>query len=99
MNVKIPYPLMTPKARFIQSNVRCSNHRELISGPVFEAGSDTALLQYCAELSNSISDPNTALAAAYRLQGAFQFLMGFKNLSEMPSAPAQVPQQNLDHKA
>lgn len=99
MDLKIPFPLMTPKARFMQSELRRSNHRELAASDQFTQSSDAALLQYCAELSNAITDTNSALACAYRLQGAFQFLRGFKDLSEMPPQPkpTQSTPQNLDH--
>ena len=86
----------TPKARFMQSGTRISNHRQMVSGSIFETSADSALLEYQRVVTESIRDNNTALAAAFKMEGALEFLHVFKMLAESPWQRAPAPQSNLN---
>ena len=92
--------LATPKDRFRQSDTRISNHRKMVEADVFERSSDAALLQYLSMISSGVRDGNTAMAAGFRLQGAFELMHTLKNISEEPPRMQMEPApQNLNHQA
>lgn len=86
------------KARFMESNVRISNHREMIGSEAFEKGSDAALLHYIDIIAKS-NNPNEAMAIGLKIQGATEFLQTFKLLAETPKLPSPVITDNLNPKA
>ena len=93
-----PTILLSPKGRFLQSNENITRHRAMLETREFERASDFAMVQYCAAISESVKDANTALAAGFKLQGAFEYAMTFRNLSEQPKMPAMpVKADNLNH--
>lgn len=90
--------LATAKERFRASDTRISNHRKMVESPSFEQSSDAALIQYMAILSQGVRDANTALAAGFRLNGAFELMHTLKNISEAPIVPlAERAPDNLNH--
>jgi len=89
----------SPKRRFMASAQNVTSHRDMIATREFERGSDFAMLQYQWTVNAGMTDTQSALAAAYKLQGANEFLQTMKLLGETPRMPAPViDQQNLDHK-
>lgn len=91
---------LSPKGRFLQSNDNVSRHRAMLETREFERASDFSMVQYCASIAESVRDANTALAAGFKLQGAFEYAHTFRNLSEqakVPSIPAKA--DNLNHQA
>jgi len=90
---------LSPKGRFLQSNDNVSRHRAMLETREFERADASAMLQYCAMIAESVKDANTALAAGFKLQGAFEHAHTFRLLSEEPPRPATpVTRDNLDHK-
>lgn len=91
---------LSPKSRFQQSADNVSRHRALLETREFERATDFSLLQYCAALSESIKDMNSAAIAGMKLQGAFEHAHTFRNLGELPPRPPiAIVKDNLDHKA
>ena len=89
---------LSPKSRFQQSNENVSRHRAMLETREFERANDFSLVQYCAALSESVKDMNSAAIAGLKLQGAFEFAHTFRNLGEMPPvAKAPVIKDNLRH--
>lgn len=90
---------LSPKSRFQQSQDNVSRHRALLETREFERASDFALVQFCAGLSESIKDMNSAAIAGMKLQGAFEYAHTFRNLGEIPPRPPlAITKDNLDHK-
>lgn len=91
--------LLTPKGRFLQSAENISRHRAMLETREFERAADFSMNQYCASLSETVKDANTAVAAGFKLQGAFEYANTFKMLSEQAPRPtAPDIRGNLDHK-
>lgn len=91
---------LSPKGRFLQSNDNVSRHRAMLETREFERASDFAMVQYCAAISESVKDANSACAAGFKLQGAFEYAHTFRNLSEQPQRPpGPVIKDNLNHEA
>jgi hypothetical protein len=79
----------TPKTRFLESGLRISEHRKMVDSPAFQAGADSALLEYSALLSTQSVDGQGAAANHFKLRGAQEFLQVLRNLSETP--PQIIP--------
>lgn len=89
----------SPKARFMQSGTRISNHRALIMSDAFEDAADAAMLQMQRAMANDIKDGNSAMAAGFRMLGAQEFLANFRLLAETPRAPSPPVRDNLNPNA
>lgn len=74
-------------------------HKHLIELPSFEFGIDAALLQYTASLTQGQLDPNTAMAAGWKIQGAHEFVLQLKMLAETMKPPVPRVMESLDHNA
>jgi hypothetical protein len=98
MNNSTPEPLMTAKSRFMLSETRKSNHREMIASEIFKASSESAMLHYLNVIAGTVRDANSAVAAGFKLAGAFEVMYGLKTLAETPPVFTGDKQPgNLDH--
>lgn len=86
----------SPKARFIQSTDNVSKHRKMVDSGEFQRATDLGFLQYVAQQMQTIGDGASAMAAGYRIQGAFDALQTVRMLSETPPAPTIAPSSNLN---
>lgn len=75
---------LTPKQRFLQNAVACSQHNETIHSPTFQYAVDLALLEFQQRLDREFSptDLNQAARNYMMLRGAKEFLFVFQNLGE-----------------
>lgn len=89
----------SPKARFMQSGTRISNHRALVMSDAFGEAADAAMLQLQMALAGQVKDGNTAMAVGFRLLGAEEFLSTFRLLAETPRPPAPPVRDNLNPNA
>lgn len=82
----------------MQSGVRISEHRSMVSSDTFERSADSAMLQYQSLVAGQIANGNDAIAAGFKLQGALEFLQTFRLLAETPRMPMPVITDNLNAK-
>lgn len=88
-------PNPSPRARFqsVQGNITA--HKALLENPYFDRGCDFAMLEYQRLLAEQVKDPNTAMSAGAKLQGALEFLQTLKTLAE--AAPVMLARKDLDN--
>lgn len=92
----VPFTLnRTPKQRFHDHPEWLSQHNQFVVSPIFERGSDFALLQYQAYLSSQSVDGQNAAANHFKMVGAIEFLQTFRLLAEKPMMPTVVDRDNL----
>lgn len=85
----------TPKERFLQVQELVREHNKVIDNPVFQIGLDHALLEYQNAVSRQTFDNLSAIAAAYKIQGAVEFIALWKNLSQTTLPARRVVNDNL----
>lgn len=90
---------MSPKSRFLLSNDNITKHRDMVDSGTFQRGLDFALMQYAQFLATQASDGNTAMAVGFKLQGAQEFVVQFKTLSETVQIQTPAVNDNLDHRS
>lgn len=83
----------------MQSSVRISEHRAMVSSDTFERSTDSAMLQYQSLVAGQVANGNDAIAAGFKLQGALEFLQTLKLLAETPRMPTPVVTDNLNSRA
>ena len=95
MATPTPNPNPSPKARFqsVQGNIAA--HKLLLEHAHLERSLDFAMLEYQAQLATRITDPNSAMAAGSKLQGALEFLQTFKLLAE--TGPVLLARKDVDN--
>jgi hypothetical protein len=76
-----PVTNLDPQSRFQLSNDNISKHREMVDSREFERATDTALLQYQAELCSRETNPTVI---GLKIAGALGYLRTVKLLSEKP---------------
>lgn len=90
----------SPKARFMESGVRISSHRNVMQLDPLRTGIDWALLHYQHYLAvTGAKDANDAAQSMIKMKGALEFIDLLYKLAEPPSAAPQ-PITNvtkLDH--
>ncbi len=86
----------TPKARFLADEKMARMFLDVVDSMPFERACELAMLALLEQLTES-TDPSTAAANAYRLDGARRFLATLKALPEPPKPLAPRPSHNLDH--
>ena len=89
---------ISAKQRFLQDANRAAVHRELVVSDKFLIAAEAALLQVVADLPDSSSDPNVAVAGFNRVLGAREYLKALLNLAEQPRVPSRTESFNLNHK-
>lgn len=87
----------SPKARFMQSGDNVSKHRKMVDSGEFQRAVDAGFLQFASFHASSITDSQSAMAAGFRIQGAFDVLQTIRMLSESPNVAKPLPSENLNH--
>lgn len=93
-----PITLKAPKQEFQDITNAIRQHREMVDSDAFRRGTQYALLQYNALMTDRL-DPTQAGAIGMKLAGAREFLSVLITLAETPhvQAPTIVTPANLDH--
>jgi hypothetical protein len=84
--------LASPKARFIQSGTRVSDHRRMVGSDIFDQATDAAMLHYSIQLARNTTDGNTGMVNGLKIAGAQEFLVILKTLAE---TPRPMPRPNI----
>ena len=84
--------LATPKARFIASGTRISDHRRMVGSDIFAASTDAAMLEYTAQLSRYAIEASAGMVVGLKTAGAQEFLAILKTLAE---TPRPIPRNNI----
>jgi hypothetical protein len=85
----------SPKRRFLETPANVHGHRALIDLPQFEHSADAAMLEYCSLIASQVKDGNSAMAAGFKLQGAFEHAQTFRMISETFKVSQPVISDNL----
>jgi len=86
---------MSPKERFQQNVVDAKAFAAIAHSELFDRATDAAMLQFVNGLGYT-QDQLSAVASAYRLQGAQQFLAVLTTLADSKLAPTP-PSDRLDY--
>ena len=86
---------ISPRDRFQMSEVRLSNHRDMISSDIFRTALETALLQYQVELASKCSDANAAMRVGLCILGAQEFVTVLRALGDRTSITHTRVSDNL----
>lgn len=88
---------LTPKLRFMENVEHARFHRELVVNPAFRSACEATFAEMVMG-GGTAQTSMDASAAAYRIEGARQFVTVLFNLAEMPkSLPKSVSHDNLNH--
>jgi hypothetical protein len=99
VGVRRPVINPSPRQRFQSLPGILNPHREMVSSDIFRVAADHAMLQYQADIAEQTRDGNSAVAAAYRLLGAQEFLQTLRLLAEMPRPVPVAADHNLNPEA
>ena len=90
---------ISPKQRFIDNEQNIHAHRELIARADLQQSLDFATLQYAGALASTVRDGNTALAAGFKLAGAYEFQQELRMLAEAPTQVSRAQIKGIDYNA
>lgn len=88
--------VLTPRPRFQENKVFCSNHKELVVSDQFRAALEASLIEQVMALPNTYN-ADEAAAAYYRIVGARDFIHHLLNVAEQSKTPPERPPANLNH--
>jgi hypothetical protein len=101
----VPTITLSPKQRFQRIRNAVSDHRAMLEVPAFERALDSAEAEYVHRLCelapkdvDSSSNIGASAACFQRILGMHEFVSVLKKLSENPTVPKFVTQDNLQHK-
>jgi hypothetical protein len=86
----------SPKQRFLEQSALAKQFLDVVDSEAFQRATELAMLGLVEQLADS-TDPSSAAANSYRIDGAKRLLAILKALPEPPKPLAARPSHNLDH--